>query len=143
MDSTARTLQTLPMFSIVLDWEAFKDWLSATVHLTHHDLHLILGIALTLAFGWMLRRPLGSWLPLGLVFLLEMINETSDFTRYYVSKWPWTPEPTLVDIAITILPSLAIVLAARWDTLHFWHFRRRRAIVVQTQVKGKLTRRSR
>ncbi len=141
MDSLARTGQAAPMFSIVLDWEAFKDWLSTTVHLTHHDLHLLLGVGFTLAFGWILRRPLGSWLPLLIVVALELLNETSDFTRYHVSGWPWTPLPTLIDMAITILPPLAIVLAARWNSAHFQYFRRRQRIIVQTQVDAECHRR--
>ena len=121
------------MFSIVLGWEAFKDWLSATVYLTHHDLHLVLGLGLTLGLGRLLRRPLGSWLPLLIVLALELLNEISDFARYYVSNWPWTPGETLVDIAITMLPPLAIVLAARWESARI---RRRRRIVVETRSNG-------
>lgn len=122
------------MFSIVLGWEAFKDWLSATVHLTHHDLHLILGLGLMLGFGAILRRPLGSWLPVLIVLGLELLNETSDFARYYFSGWPWTPRETLVDIAITMLPGLAIVLAARWDAASV---RRRQRIPVKVRSRGR------
>jgi len=103
------------MFGLVLDWEAFKVWLTATTGLSHHDYHLLLGVLLTLGFGLLLRRPLGSWLPLGMVLALELVNEASDFTRYYVDGYPWGPMPMLVDIALTMLPPLAIVLAARWD----------------------------
>jgi hypothetical protein len=113
------------MVAIVLDWEMVKVWLSATSGLTHHDFHLLLGVLLTLGFGWVLRRPLGSWLPLILVLGLELINETFDFVRYYVDSYPWGPGPTLVDIALTMLPPLAIVLAARWDSLDFYRLRRR------------------
>ena len=102
-------------FGFVLDWEKFKVWLTANTSLTHHDYHLILGVLLTIGFGWLLRRPLGSWLPLGIVFALEIVNEILDFTRYYVDSYPWGPGPMLVDIAITIVPPLAIVLAARWE----------------------------
>lgn len=111
------------MFGIVLGWEAFKDWLSGTAHLTHHDLHLILGVLLTLAFGWLLRRPLGSWLPLAIVLGLELLNETSDFARYYVSGWPWTPRATLIDVALTMTAPLVIVIAARWHSADFYRFR--------------------
>lgn len=121
------------MFAIVLDWEDFKVWLSATVHLSHHDIHLILGLALTLGLGAVLRRPLGSWLPLLIVFGLEVINELFDFIRYYVPGWPWTPKETLIDIAITILPALAILFAARWNSGHFHHFRRRQRRVIGTR----------
>lgn len=113
------------MFALVLDWEMFKVWLSAMSGLTHHDFHLLLGVLLTLGFGWLLRRPLGSWLPLMLVLGLELVNETFDFIRYYVDSYPWGPGPTCVDIALTIVPPLAIVLAARWDSLDFYRFRRR------------------
>lgn len=123
------------MVAIVLGWETFKDWLSATLHLSHHDLHLILGLGLTLGFGRVLRRPLGAWLPLGIVAALELLNETSDFARYYLSDWPWTPWETLVDIVITLLPALAIVLAARWDSEHFRRFRRRRRFTVTTGAR--------
>lgn len=104
------------MFSIVLAWESFKVWLSSSTHLTHHDLHLVLGLGLTLGFGWALRRPLNSWLPLLIVFGLELINEVFDFARYFVSGWPWTPYESLVDVAITVLPALAIVLAAHYES---------------------------
>ena len=98
----------------VESWEAFKDWLSATVHLTHHQLHLVLGVLLLLAFGRLLRRPLGAWLPLLLVLGLELANEVSDFLRYWVAGWPWLPEAALIDIALTIALPLVIVLVARW-----------------------------
>ena len=101
------------MTFIVESWEAFKDWLSTTVHLTHHQLHLVLGVLLLLAVGRLLRRPLGAWLPLLIVLGLELVNELLDFTRYRVANWPWTPRETLIDIAITMAPPLALVVIAR------------------------------
>lgn len=102
----------------VLEWESFKDWLSATTGLTHHDWHVLLGLALTLGFTWALRRPLGSWLPLLLVLALELVNEISDFTRYYVAGWPWTPGPTLIDIALTMAAPLVITIVVRMTSPH-------------------------
>lgn len=125
------------MFGIVLDWEEFKVWLTATTGLSHHDYHLLLGVLLTLGFGWLLRVPLGSWLPLGIVFVLEMINEAFDFTRYYVDSYPWGPGPMLVDIALTMLPPLAIVLAARWESPFFYRFRRRAPLPIEDRVIGE------
>ena len=113
------------MFGIVLDWEQFKVWLTATTGLTHHDYHLLLGVLLTLGFGILLRRPFGSWLPLLVVLVLELTNELFDFIRYYVDSYPWGPGPMLVDIALTMVPPLAIVLAARWSTPPFHRLRRR------------------
>lgn len=103
----------------VLGWEACKDWLSTTTGLTHHDWHVLLGLALTLAFTWALRRPLGSWLPLLLVLALELVNEAFDFTRYYVAGWPWEPGPTLVDIALTMAAPLVITSVVRMTSPHF------------------------
>lgn len=103
------------MFEIVLAWEAAKVWLTETLPFSHDDYHLVLGVLMTLGLGWVLRRPLGSWLPLLIVLALELTNEALDFTRYYVDSYPWGPGPMLSDIALTMLPPLAIVLAARWD----------------------------
>ncbi len=64
----------------VLRWKSFKDWLSET-GLTYYDWHILLGLALTLGFTWVLRRLLASWL----LLVLELVNKTSDFTRYYVA----------------------------------------------------------
>ena len=130
MDAIVVAIQSAAMFAIVLMWEDFKVWLSATTGLTHHDYHLILGVGLTLMLGWLLRRPLGSWLPWLIVLALELINETFDFVRYYVPGWPWTPKETVIDIAITMLPVLPILLVARWDSMHFYRFRRRRRYTV-------------
>ena len=49
------------MIALVLGWEAFTVWLTATTGLSHHDWHLLLGVLLTLGFTWLLRLPLGAW----------------------------------------------------------------------------------
>ncbi len=113
------------MIALVLDWEAFKVWLTATTGLSHHDWHLLLGVLFTLGFTLLLRLPLGAWVPLLIVLALELVNEALDFTRYHIDGYPWGPGPMIVDIALTMLPPLAIVLAARWDSLDFHRFRRR------------------
>lgn len=114
------------MFALVLDWENFKVWLSAATGLSHHDWHLILGLVLTFGIGRLLRRPLGSFVPLGIVLALELVNEVFDFIRNLVPGWPLQPGAAAVDVAITILPALGIVLAARWNSTDYYHFRRRR-----------------
>jgi hypothetical protein len=115
------------MIAIVLDWEQVKVWLSASTGLSHHDFHLLLGVLLMLALTRLLRLPLGAWLPWLIVFGLELVNEAFDFTRYYIDHYPWGPVPMLVDIALTMLPPLAILLAARWRSPHFRRFKRRSA----------------
>lgn len=69
----------------------------------------------TLGFTRLLRLPLGVWIPLLIVLALELVNEGLDFTRYHIDGYPWGPGPMVVDIALTMLPPLAIVLAARRD----------------------------
>lgn len=120
------------MFFVILNWENFKVWLSADSGLSHHDIHLILGLVLTFGIGRILRRPLGAWLPLGIVLTLELINETFDLVRNLVPGWPLMWGESAIDIAITVGPPLLIVLAARWNSRHFYHFRRRDKIVVRT-----------
>jgi hypothetical protein len=93
-------------------WESFKDWLAAAVHLTHHGLHVVLGLTLTLLFTRLLRLPLDSWQPLAIVAGLEGVNEAFDFGRYHLSGWPWTPGPTLIDIALTLGPPLTLITVA-------------------------------
>lgn len=115
------------MVRIILDWEQVKVWLSASTGLSHHDFHLLLGVLLTLGFTRMLRLPLGAWLPLLIVLGLELVNEAFDFARYHIDSYPWGPGPMLVDIALTMVPPLLIVLAARWQSPGFHRFRRRPA----------------
>ncbi|WP_242097972.1 hypothetical protein [Sphingomonas sp. CROZ-RG-20F-R02-07] len=106
------------MLSIVLAWETFKDWLSATVHLTHWDLHVILGLAFFFAFGRLLRRPLTAFLPLLPVALLELGNETLDFLRAYIPHWDWNLHDTVIEVALTLGPPLCVILLARsWPAL--------------------------
>lgn len=101
------------MFATVLFWEGAKDWLARTLHVTHWDLHVIAGLMLFVLFGRLLRRPLTSFLPLLPVALLELVNECFDLSRYLLSGWPWTPGSTLIEIALTLLPPLALALVAR------------------------------
>ena len=106
------------MLSIVLAWETFKDWLSATVGLSHWDLHVIVGVGLFLAFGRLFRRPLSSLLPLIPVAVLELGNETMDFLRAYIPHWSWNAHDTVIEVALTLAPSLALVGAIRsWPAL--------------------------
>lgn len=134
------------MLSIVLAWETFKDWLSATVHLTHWDLHVILGLGFFLLFARLLRRPLASFLPLLPVALLELGNETLDFLRAWIPHWDWNVHDTIIEVALTLGPPLALVLLARlWPRLRrvasvLW-FRlrfpaRREHIAVRTRPRG-------
>lgn len=101
------------MFAYVLNWEAFKNWLSAELGLTHAALHIHVGLAVYLVASRFARGGLASPLPLALVALLEALNETSDFIRYRVSHWPWTPGNTVADIVNTLFWPTLFYLFAR------------------------------
>ena len=73
--------------------------------------------AIFLLSGWLLRKPFGSLTPWAIVAVLELANEASDFTRYYVSGWPWTATNTIEDIVNTLF----------WPTVLVLLFRRRKA----------------
>lgn len=106
-------MSTVVKVDLPLLWTVTKDWLSAMLHLTHTDLHLVLGIVVTLLFGRLLRRPLTSWLPLLPVAVLEFINEGLDAltTRLTSAGQRWFE--TMVGVAATLLPSALIIAAAR------------------------------
>jgi hypothetical protein len=106
------------MLPVVLAWETFKDWLSATVHLSHWDLHVILGLGFYILFARLMRRPFTAFLPLAPVALLELGNETLDFLRAYLPHWYWNWPDTIVEVALTLGPPLAVIIVARtWPWL--------------------------
>lgn len=101
------------MLSLVLAWENFKDWLSNTIGLTHWDLHVIIGLVLLIVFGRIMRRPLGSFMPLVPIALLELGNETLDFLRTVYGAWYWNWPDTIVETALTLGPPLLVIVCAR------------------------------
>ena len=102
------------MFEIILAWEATKVWLARTFHLSHYVIHVFVGIILLFALGRLMRRPLTSFAPLIPIAILELLNEICDFTRYYVSGWPWTAGKTSIEIALTLVPPFVIIAIARY-----------------------------
>lgn len=101
------------MLRVVTVWEDFKDWLSATAHLSHWTLHVVFGLAFYLLFGRLLRRPLSSLLPILPVALLELGNETLDFLRAWLPHWYWNWPDSLREVGLTLGPPLLVALAAR------------------------------
>ena len=100
-------------YPFLLAWEWFKDWLSATVHLSHNSLHVVCGLAIFLIVGRLLRKRLSSFWPLAPVALLEAANETMDYSRYAADHWPWRWGPTILEVFLTLLPPLTVILLAR------------------------------
>jgi hypothetical protein len=61
--------------------EPLKSGLADFLHLSKDALHVHLGIALYLAAALLLRRPLGSGLPLLILFGFELVNEGFDLAH--------------------------------------------------------------
>ena len=109
-------------FAAVVRWGDVKDWLSDSLHLSHGILHVHVGMAVFLLGAVLLRRPVGTWTPLLIVVVLELLNEAVDFARYQMSGWPWRPGPTIADLVATWLWPIVL-------TLVFRHALRRAAVV--------------
>lgn len=105
-----------PLTTLVLAWEACKDWLSATLHLPHLALHAVVGVLIPPAVLLATRRPASSLLPLAVVALLEAANEALDFARYALAGWPWQARATATEALVTVAPALALILLARLTT---------------------------
>lgn len=101
------------MFAVVRAWGGIKDWLSATLHLSHAMLHIHVGLAVYLISARLMRRRLGSVGPVLMVLGLEVLNEGCDIARYWLSDWPWTPAATVGDLANTLAWPVIITLYCR------------------------------
>lgn len=100
------------LFTVVLAWEAAKERLALSIHFSHEALHVLVGVMLFMLSAVVMRRPVRSLRPIVPVAVVELINEAFDFTRYYVSEWPWSPQSSMIDVALTLLPPTMIALTA-------------------------------
>jgi hypothetical protein len=104
------------LFQVVLTWEDFKDWLSGACHVSHWTIHAAIGIPAILIFGRLMRKPLASLVPLGLIALLELINEVLDFLRDFVPGWVWNYQATAIEVVLTLAPPAGLIFVARaWE----------------------------
>lgn len=77
-------------------------------------LHIHIGIAAFFALHWLLRRPLGSRLPLAIVFVFCIAGEIVDIHRVWrLGQWQ-QPLENLHDIANTMFWPLAFTAFGRW-----------------------------
>ena len=102
------------MFDYLLEWEGFKEALTAWLQIDRELLHVHLGLAVYLLVGTLMRNPLGSPVALLAVVVVELVNEGADYARYMASDWPWTPESTAADIINTLFwPTIIYFCAPR------------------------------
>ncbi len=97
-----------------INWYHIKLFASHATGLSLDALHMAIGVLLHLVLALVLRRSLASPLPLLLLFVLEVLNETNDIA---VERWPDTAmqagEVAKDVIATMFLPTVLFLVARR------------------------------
>jgi hypothetical protein len=71
--------------SAMTSWHEGKLFVEHTIAINHDALHVIVGVLLWVALGFVLRRPLSSWFPWAWLLAFILWNETVDL---WVEQWP-------------------------------------------------------
>lgn len=92
-------------------YEHLKDLLVTLMGLSRDSLHANLGILIFLAAGVVFRKPLGHWIPIAAVVLLELVNEMFDRARdiTYLGYWDWA-ESVHDMLNTTLLPAIIFLM---------------------------------
>jgi hypothetical protein len=111
--------------SVMASWHQGKLFIEHAVMISHDSLHVIVGVFLWFVLGFLLRRPLSSWLPWLWLLAFILWNETVDL---WVEQWPDPGQqygegakdvlltmflPTMLMSAVRLRPELFAVLAKR------------------------------
>lgn len=95
-----------------VDWADFKLFATHVSGISHDAMHVMIGVIAQLVMVAVFRRTLASFLPLGIILAVELLNEWNDL---HVERWPavamqWGEMAK--DIGLTMaLPTLLLVLA--------------------------------
>ncbi|UIJ73326.1 hypothetical protein [Aurantimonas sp. HBX-1] len=93
-------------------WETLKTSLVTFADLSKDALHVHFGLLILFASNRLLKKPLGHWLPLMIVLLLELCNEFLDLFGWSAHQdYRWIA--SLRDVLNTMLWPTIIVVAAR------------------------------
>lgn len=84
-----------------------------TIGLDQDALHIYIGLSVLLAAGWVLRRPLGSLLPLIMVLAVALAGECYDLRFYLDTQRRLMWQESLHDVLNTLFWPLVLVLLAR------------------------------
>ena len=113
------------IISVMASWHQGKLFIEHAVMISHDSLHVIVGVFLWFVLGFLLRRPLSSWLPWLWLLAFILWNETVDL---WVEQWPDPGQqygegakdvlltmflPTMLMFAVRLRPELFAVLAKR------------------------------
>ncbi|MDP8911995.1 MAG: hypothetical protein M3N39_00295, partial [Pseudomonadota bacterium] len=96
-----------------MDWHGVKLLLVEATGVSRDALHVLGGVGGQFFLVLLLRRPLASPLPWGLMFGAALVNELYDFTYdvgFYLPLWP----EALHDLWLTMALPTALFCIARW-----------------------------
>lgn len=94
--------------------EQAKLYMFSYAGMSRDALHIHIGIAVYFALHWVLRRKLGSRLPLAIVFAFCIAGEIVDIHRVWrLDQWQ-QPLENLHDIANTMFWPVVFTAFARW-----------------------------
>ena len=97
------------MRPVLIDYLAWKAALGEKYGVSESLLHVHAGLAIFVLTALLLRQRMRSWIPLVVVIVLELANETIDY--YYSSGWDLAS--STMDVVNTLLWPLVLFLLAR------------------------------
>jgi hypothetical protein len=102
-----------PVLPAIAWWHQAKLFIEHAVALDHDALHVIVGVLLWIVLGLVVRRPLASWVPWLLLFVIILWNEAVDL---WTEQWPDPGQQYgegAKDLLITMLVPTVLLFAIR------------------------------
>jgi hypothetical protein len=97
----------------MMSWYETKMFIEHASIVTSDALHVIVGVLIWILIAMLLRRPLTDWLPLLLLAVLLIFNETVDL---WVERWPDAAMQygeSAKDVLLTLTLPLVLMVLAR------------------------------
>jgi hypothetical protein len=95
---------------MIQDYLAWKAALGESTGMSESLIHVHAGLAIFVITALLLRRRMGSWIPLAVVFTLAVANEIVDYSEGIL----WQLDSSALDLLNTILwPTVLFLLARR------------------------------
>ena len=97
----------------MMSWYETKMFIEHASIVTSDALHVIVGVLIWIVIAMLLRRPLTDWLPLLLLAVLLIFNETVDL---WVERWPDAAMQygeSAKDVLLTLTLPLVLMVLAR------------------------------
>jgi hypothetical protein len=100
--------------TVFTDWYSAKIFVERSVAVSTDSLHVMAGVAIQILVAIVVRRPLTSWLPWGVVLAALLFNEAVDL---WVERWPSLAMQlgeSTKDLLLTMLLPTLLALSLRW-----------------------------